>query len=128
MGMALNDASEQMFQLISKMGEDNTGYAEPDKEESGTVNARWGQESAADKDDSQSQFSNGVYDEFIRGREDFLGRHFAEFGSASSDAKKTVGENFQEKSYEASKPTLQKGVDVPKAETVLEKSKNLLDA
>jgi hypothetical protein len=144
------EEDDRFYKLMEKIGQEDspadTGesttesqpdpYPNPPSEgqaEEGTTDARWGQEDGSQKDPSQSaqHHSNAVLDEFRRGREEFLQRHFNAYPASSKTNQKVVSQALSHGSgdYGASTAMLDAGSKRSPAavETVVDKTKRVLD-
>ncbi len=108
-------AEDRMYQLMLKMGksddspgdtEESTVGVQPDahpdpseegQKEEGTINARWGQEDHKPEEAKHGpqHYSNAVLDEFVRGRENFLQRHFDTYGTSGDTNRKVLGQQLE---------------------------------
>lgn len=142
---------DQIYQLMLKMGQDDgpgdtdesvegfqaDAYPTPSddgQKEDGTTNASWGQSDIKPNDPAGTavHHSNAVWDEFARGREKFLQRHFDAYGTSQDTNQAVLGQNLQHAKsgdYEASSAMVQEGSDRKPAvaETLVDKTKKVLD-
>lgn len=118
----------------STVGTQPDHYPKPVDREEGNIDALWGESDIKDGDPAGTaqHHSNAVLGEFRRGREEFLGRMFANYsnskGANNGILKKQLG-HAARGDYEASKPMPLDGSkrQPPETPTLLSKTKNLLD-
>jgi len=154
--MGISD--DQMYELMLKMGakpDDSPGdtgesvseeqpdaYPKPStagEKEDNTPNARWGEEDRkpSENDSGEQQYSNAVLDEFVRGREKFLERHFNAFEPSGETNRKVLVQNLEHAGkgeYDTSSAMYQTPADhtgasktLPEsAKTLVEKTKKVL--
>jgi hypothetical protein len=145
------DEDDKFFSLMEKIGQDDSpgdtgestvgvqpdAYPDPSDEGQtgeGTVDASWGQTDIKPGDPAQTaqHHSNAVLDEFRRGREEFLQRHFDAYGSSSKTNQKVMAQALSHGSgdHESSTAMMDAGSKRSPAavETVVDKTKRVLDA
>jgi hypothetical protein len=115
-------AEQELYDLLNKEGsetgtDDNETtvgvnpepYPEPEDRPKGDIDASWGEKdlpaNAADGD--AMHFSDAVADQVAESRQRILDRYFDSKGSADDNAKKTVGQLFETRSFESSAPVLE---------------------
>ncbi len=145
------DEDDKFFSLMEKMGQDDSpgdteestvgvqpdAYPDPSDEGQtgdGTTDASWGQKDIKPSDPAQTaqHHSNAVLDEFRRGREEFLQRHFDAYGTSSKANQQVVGQALAHASsgdYEAGTAQISAASKRNPAavETVVDKTRRVLE-
>lgn len=117
----------------STVGVNPDQYPDPKDREDGNVDALWGNSDIASHGEGATaqHHSNAALEEFMRGREKFLERHFTAYGPSAKNTKDVLSQHFKHgKSgeFEASKPMANGGSKrgPENKPTLLTKTKSLL--
>lgn len=144
------DEDDKFYQLMEKIGQDDSpgdteestvgvqpdAYPDPSDQGQtgeGTIDASRGEKDIKPNDSAQTaqHHSNAVLDEFTRGRQKFLERHFDSYGSSTSANQKVMAQTLSHGSgdYEASTAQIDSGSKRRPAavETLVDKTKRVLD-